>query len=214
MTDPGPRSSPDRSLIALVVLVVGVALWGFLAPEERVLGGGIRWVYVHVSATWAGSLGLLAAGALGLAQIAQPKPRLGRGMDAVGAAGLTLFAVGFGLSLVAAKANWGHVLWSEPRVALSLRLLGAGSLAWLASSRFVDGRVKGMPWVMLATLAAFELGTARRVIHPEGPIHDATSEAIRWTFYGMFVAQVAIGALLASRWSRQPGGTRNAQPRS
>lgn len=192
----------DRSLVGVALLLAGIAVWAALAPEERVLGAGIRWVYVHVAATWAGSVGLLLAGLLGLVQIARPGGRLGAFADAVGAAGLTLFAAGFALSLVAARVNWGHVLWSEPRIGLSLRLLGAGGLAWIASSRFAAGRVKGIPWVMLAALAAFELGNARRVLHPESPVHDATSEAIRWTFYGMFLVMLAVGGLLAARFSR------------
>ena len=40
-----------------IALVAAGAALVWLAPAERTLGPGIRWVYVHVGLMWAGTLG-------------------------------------------------------------------------------------------------------------------------------------------------------------
>lgn len=59
-------SRPRIPLTLVVVLSLVVAF----APEERTLGDGIRWVYLHVGLVWAGGLGLGMAGVLGLLALA------------------------------------------------------------------------------------------------------------------------------------------------
>jgi len=46
-----------RRFVPLLLVVLGMlVVW--LAPAERTLGEGIRWVYVHVALVWAGTLAL------------------------------------------------------------------------------------------------------------------------------------------------------------
>lgn len=48
---PGSR----RWSVMLALVALGAAIvW--LAPAERSLGAGIRWVYIHVALVWAGTL--------------------------------------------------------------------------------------------------------------------------------------------------------------
>ena len=48
-----------RRWLPAALVLLGAAIAG-LAPTERTLGHGIRWVSVHVGLVWAGTLALTA----------------------------------------------------------------------------------------------------------------------------------------------------------
>jgi hypothetical protein len=178
---------------ALVAAGAAVAL---AAPEERTLGDGIRWVYVHVGLVWAGSLALALAAVGGVVLAVTGRPRLEGWVRALWWAGLGAFALGVGFSMVAASVNWGAVALDEPRMAASLRFLAISALIAVAGAWIARPRVTGALAVVTFALLAWDVGGAELVMHPHDPIRRATSVAIQATFGLCFAVAAALTAWL------------------
>ncbi len=175
-----------RPWLVLGIIIVATTLLLWAAPEERVLGQGIKAVYVHVALMWAGMVGLAVATILGVGVAITERVGLSRRMQIIGWVSLIFFAGGVGMSVVAAKVNWGAMAWDEPRTAAALQIIAVAvillSLAYLISAR----RIKGLLNVILGVYMAIAIGRAPLVMHPANPIGEATSSAIQFTFLAMF----------------------------
>lgn len=179
---------------ALAVLGAAVAL---LAPAERTLGDGIRWVYVHVGLVWAGTLALGLAAAGGVVLLATGRPRLEAGVRAVWWAGLAAFALGVAFSMVAARINWGAVALEEPRMAAALRFLAVAVIAAVAGAMVARPRVTALLAVVTFALLLWDVGGAELRMHPHDPVRTATSVAIQAAFALSFAVATALTAWLA-----------------
>jgi hypothetical protein len=191
-------------------MVLGV-LWALLAPEERSLGAGIRPVYLHVSATWAGVTLLYLVGVWG--GVAALLPRVGRvsvWLRAGWTAGLTAFAAGFALSLVAARVSWGGVFWAEPRVLASIAVVALGLVALAVEPGDRPRRWGPSLWAVAALACYGVLRNADTFVHPERPIRPTTPWSIRGTFFGLYalflVSASAFAVMLAGRRQPTPPG--------
>ncbi len=107
----------------LTGLIITESLLVWFAPAERTLGEGIKAVYIHVSFTWAGMAGFTLAGILGFLNLVKAKSNLSTWIQIIIWVAFGSFALGFAVSLVAAKITWGAVLWQEPRIVFSMLFL-------------------------------------------------------------------------------------------
>jgi len=180
------------------VLAALLAAATLYAPKEAVLGNNMRWVYLHVSFTWAG-MALIYFAALGGAYLIWKPTAMRHSLWVVPvlSSGLTLFGIGFCLSLVASWTSWGGILWMEPRVQSSIAILVAGFTWILIVRAFVHPRVVGTLAIFMAVGLGTALGMTGRVFHPGDPIGESTSTTIRLTFYAFAVVAIAIGVVLA-----------------
>lgn len=169
-----------------------LALVVALAPEERTLGDGIRWVYVHVGLVWAGGLGLGLAGALGLLALGTGRSDAADWSTTVGRAGLVAFGLGVAFSMVAASVNWGAVSLWEPRMAASLRFLALAVIIQVTAAWVPQPRVTGALAMATAALLFLDVGGAPLVMHPRDPIRTATSTHIQGTFVATFAIATAL----------------------
>jgi len=172
----------------------------------------MRWVYLHVSFTWAGMALIDFAALGGIYLIWKPTAmRYSLWVVPVQSSGLILFGIGFGLSLIASLTSWGGVLWMEPRVQSSIAILVAG-FTWLLIARaFVHPRTVGVLAIVMAIGIGTALGMTGRVFHPGDPIGESTSIAIRMTFYAFAVVATAIGVVLAMLIKGAPRQSDRAQ---
>lgn len=183
------------ALLALLALLIGSTL---LAPEEATLGARIRWVYLHVSFTWAGTSLINAVGLGSLYLIARPSAMRASLWVAPGqTAGLILFALGFALSLVASYTSWGGILWMEPRVLSSVAMLAGGCIVVLIVRFLISPRRIGLVALAASIGWSIALSSTGRVFHPDNPIGASASMVIRMTFYAITVIAIAIGVVLA-----------------
>lgn len=183
------------AFVALAALLAGVTL---LAPEEATLGTKIRWVYLHVSFTWAGTSLINAVGLGGLYLIARPSAMPASTWVAPGQiAGLILYAAGFGLSLVASYTSWGGILWMEPRVLSSVAMLAGGIVVVIIDHYLISPRKIGILAVATAVAWSWALSSTGRVFHPDDPIDASDSLTIRMTFYALTIVAIALGVVLA-----------------
>jgi hypothetical protein len=196
----------NRNLLILAAIIGAMALWIVQAPPERVLGNGIRLVYLHVAATWAGLVGIYVAGVLGLALLPRERVRVEEWASASGWVGVGFFAAGLVLSLLAAQVNWGGILWQEPRVGASIGVVALGILVQLATSTRLRARWKGLLWMLLAGSTVWSLQAAELFFHPAEPVRSSPSLTIKASFYGIFALTLAAGGVLATLIRSTNGG--------
>lgn len=181
--------SPWIPLSLLVAAMIVLAA----APPEATLGNGIRFVYLHVSLTWTGMTALILAGIVGLILGVTGRSRVLEWARAIGWVGTGLFAAGLGVSVLAARVNWGGVFWEEPRLRSSLNALAMALIVQISSGWLPWKRLTGALYVTLALFLAWTNLTTALVLHPRNPVATASSSAIRGTFFTLF----ALGCLCA-----------------
>ena len=199
----------------IVLLLVVSGVWGLvLSPQERSMGVTIRPVYLHVAASVAGLTLLYVTAALGLVRTAGLLPRTGPWLPRMWGAGVVLFALGYGLSLLAANVAWGGIFWAEPRVRASLGVLAVGMVSWAGAPRVLDRPGGNLVWPAALAAMLVILATAPKVIHPESPIQDVTPLSIKATFYGLTALMLVVGWNLVQLLSEGPSPPTRPEDRS
>ncbi|MCZ7543474.1 MAG: hypothetical protein M5R40_08025 [Anaerolineae bacterium] len=153
-----------------------------------------------MSLTWAGTAGLAAAGALGLALAISGRGGLLVWMRLAGWAAWALYLAGFLVSMLAAHVNWGGVnalFWQEPRTVGAMRALAVALIVQVVNVWLPWPRVCGL---LSAGLAAFVVWLSRGgddfLLHPGDAIGGSTSPGIQLTFLAMAALWLLAGALL------------------
>jgi hypothetical protein len=180
-------------LTGLVIAVVAVS------PPEKILGTGIRAVYVHVGLSVTGALGIIVAGLLGLMAAAFGRPRLQKWSNTIAWVGLAFFFVGLLSSVVAAEINWGGFLWQEPRAISSVRIIVAGLFVQAIGLWSVPYRLQALLTTALAAFLCWALETTPLVLHPSSAVRDSSSRAIQLTFLAVLAICVLAAAWIALR---------------
>lgn len=200
------NSFPRRSLAAIptaaaaLCCVIGLAaLLVWLGPDEKTLGSGIKAVYVHVSLTWAGLIGYVVAGLLGVATLRWQQVDSWR--QTVGWVAFGFYLGGVAVSVLASKINWGAVFWQEPRMVTSLNMLAA-ALLLLTANLFVPWRwLRGLLSALLPVIIFWSNLRAPLVLHPGNAVRSSTAAGIQLTFLGMLALALAAEGILV--WMAQ-----------
>ncbi|MBN1285296.1 MAG: hypothetical protein JXB47_07860 [Anaerolineae bacterium] len=188
MTEQATTPRARRAWIVPAVVIAAAAALVLFGPEERALGAGIKIVYVHVALTWAGMVGLGAAGLLG-AWVFFSNSRWEPWLLTVGRVATAAYAAGFVVSLGAEQVNWGGIYWNEPRTIGAMQVTAVALIvqvvsAWLPAAAW-RGRARGL---LSAALFGFVLwqGRAGSLLHPDSAASASDSSAIQLTFLAMF----------------------------
>ena len=161
---------------ALAVLILA------FMPAEKTIGQTIKIVSLHGALSRAGMVGLMAGGLLGLAYLLRPRPLLARWTRALTLSGWLYWTAHFIVSMPATRLTWGPwIAWGEPRVTMTLQVIGAGLgvivVSWLlGSERFMAGANVALGAAILLT--AIDTGVLR---HPLDPIGSSPSTTLRFT---------------------------------
>ncbi|HOA23237.1 MAG TPA: hypothetical protein PK801_08005 [Aggregatilineales bacterium] len=192
-----PRPTVPASLLPWL-LVAGIVVVGAvvitLTPAEATLGQVVKVVFVHVAFSRAGAIGLYIAGLAGLAVLARPSEQLVWWMQAVGWAGLILFAIGFIVSGVAQMMSWGGITLQEPRVAAGANVLAVALIAQIAALWLPWPRVEAVLHILVAAFQAWVSLTTPNVLHPAGAITSSTSGALRLSSAVLLLLALLLGA--------------------
>ncbi len=207
MSTPEARRPAPYALLALLAGAVAFAAIVWFAPAERQLGHGIRVVYVHVPLVWTGMLALVAAAVSGGIALAQPRGASGAAADAWGSAlgmvGVVSYGAGVAMSLLAARINWGTMLWIEPRLAMSLRVIGLAVAVQLVAPRLESVRARGAARLSVALFMLWSLYATPLYVHPRDPIGTSAAWQIRGAFYSLFMILALAGAWAATQLRRR-----------
>ncbi len=158
-----------------------------IAPTEQTLGEGIKSVYIHVAFTWAGMIGLVVVGILGLVTAITGNKALLDWAKTIGWVALAMFAAGLVMSILAARINWGAVFWQEPRTNSALEILALGFIVQFIATLPIPERLKGVLFLLLAIFLIYSVSSTERVLHPDNAARTSPSAAIRFTFLGLFL---------------------------
>lgn len=176
-----------RGWAAIVGIVLLLSLVVWLGPDEQTLGSGIKSVYLHVGLTWAGMVGLGAAGLLGLAIFLTGRLAWMRWLQIVGWVSTAVYGAGIAMSMVASQINWGGVLLQEPRMAAALNGLAVALIVQVLLAWLPPTRASGLLPILLWGLILWLNGQATLVLHPPNPVRTTESNGIQFTFLAVFI---------------------------
>lgn len=179
-----------------LVLLLGVALMIAFAPEERMLGSGIRSVYLHVGLIWTGLFGFGVTAVLGIGVLLTKKPLWQRWLAMVSWVALGFYAAGVFMSMVASADNWGAVFLQEPRMAASLNGLAIATIVLVVGSWQPWPRLRGAMAASIIFVLLWLNLRAELVLHPRNPITNSEATPIQLTFLTVTVLFVLLATWL------------------
>ncbi len=179
--------------------MIGAAVLAVM-PEERTIGQVVKIVYLHGALSRAGLVGFAAAGVAALAYFARSTDRLSGWSMAFAISGWLFWTAHFLVSMPATHLTWGPwIAWGEPRVTMSLQVIGAGLIVqiitWmLGSPRFAAGAN------LLLSIAVSYLAAQTGVfLHPLDPIRSSPSSLFQLTYLALLIPVISSMVLVAWR---------------
>lgn len=172
-----------------------------VAPEERTLGAGIKWVYVHVALVWTGMSVTAVFGVIGALVVATGSARWLRANFAVGCIGAGFIAASTLVSMGSSAANWGGVHLTEPRMLAMLRYSAASVIALVPLTWPMPARAKGAIAVALAALLFITLRITPLQLHPRDPIGQSGFAPLQAAFAGLYALGLLTAAWLLWAWA-------------
>ena len=199
--------SRNRRLFLMLFLVcaAAAALILLLMPLEKTLGQVIKIVYLHGALSRAGMLGLMGAGLTGIVFLVTSRPALAGWTRGLLLSGWLFWVAHFIVSMPATRLTWGPwIAWGEPRVNMTLQLIGAGGVVILVSWLVKDPRFTAFAAALLALAVgwmAFRTGVVR---HPLDPIGSSPSATLQLVYLALLIPIVGAMALVAWRLTWEP----------
>ncbi len=186
----------------LFILLSGTLL--FLAPLEKSLGSTMRYVYLHVSLIWTGSLAIVIGGLLGLAGSLLNRNEITKRAQSLGWFALGLYSAGILVSGLAAWYSWGRIQWSEPIYAVSGRIILVMIMVQILVKLFPHYRWSGLIYLIPVAYLIKTTANIRMVMHPVDPIGNSDSVQIKLTFYALTLLFTIWAGLMIWLSGRKP----------
>jgi len=189
-------------LLALCVLAALLIL-AFM-PAEKTLGQVIKIVYLHGALSRAGMIGFVAAGVTGLAYLIGRRPALARWTQGLLLSGWGFWVTHFVVSMPATRLTWGPwIAWGEPRVTMTLQLMGVGLVVIVVTRLLGDGRFTAVAALLLAAAVAMMAGRTGVIRHPLDPIGASPSTLLRIVYLLLLIPVISSMVLVAGRLARE-----------
>ncbi len=166
------------TLIAIVLVLS--------APEEQLLGRGIKVIYVHVALTWTGLLGMATTALVGLGALVTGKQSLADWAHTIGWVALGALFAGTVMSILAAHINWGAVFWQEPRLRAAMDTIAVAVIVQVLNGWITRQRVRGLLGIIPITFFVWTSLFAALVLHPESPVVARSASPMQFTFIALF----------------------------
>jgi hypothetical protein len=189
-----PYSLERNRLFVYALLMMFLAVLLILSPAEATLGNVVKIVYLHGSLERISTYAYLAAGLLGVGQLAIRRETLAYWTQAVAETAIGLWLAQFVVSLPAQILAWGSIALSEPRVNSALWILGLtvllyGVARWMGQHAWMSIAAAANAIIVLLILR----GTVD-IVHPFNPIVASDSMDIK-LFYAAIVLATGLLAL-------------------
>jgi hypothetical protein len=207
-------------LLLFIATLVLIGIVTLLAPIEKTLGTTIRMVYLHGAWVWTAIIALGLSALVGLLALLLGKDNLHAWSQALGRTWLCFWLTYLPMSLWVQMLTWGGVMWDEPRWIIPLRL-GIAGLALQAGLSLVNKKIfTSAANAVFAVVLGLSLFTAPTAMHPDSPIQNSDSSAIKLYFALLLTlillaaAQVAYEFYRRRRRNAPAGNPDSAQTRS
>lgn len=187
-----------RNGLILLIIFALMILTVWFAPDEKTMGAGIKPVYVHVALTWAGMLGLVSAGVLGLVVLVRNRQNWHDWMETIFWVSLIYFILGVVVSFVAAKVNWGAIDLQEPRTVAGLQFSAIALIVKIVGGWFPWNRLRALLNVLLLAVLWWTTTSAPLVLHPAQPVRDSGSASIQFEFALLTGLMILAGVQIVS----------------
>lgn len=184
----------------LLALSAGLAaLILLLMPAERTIGAIIKIVYLHGALSRAGMIGFLAAGAVGSAYLLSSRPAHDRWGRAFLLSGWGFWTAHFLVSMPATHLTWGPwVAWGEPRVTMTLQIMGAGLVVIAVNWLLRDARFAAAADLVLGIAVLWLAARSGVIRHPLDPISQSPSTLLRLVYLMLLVP--VVGSMVIVAW--------------
>lgn len=176
-----------------------------LAPDERTLGANLRLVLLHGAWVWSGKLFFAAAALSGLAAFFRPH-RWSEWSRILAWCGLAFWLTYLPMSLLVQQQNWGGIFWDEPRWRIPFTFGVVAVLLQIGLAVIGQPRLTGLANTLFGIALWAALGGAENILHPDSPVDQSGSAAIRISFGLLLGLALLLGAqfsLLLKRLQRR-----------
>ena len=193
-----------RQPIWFILTLLAIVLVTFLTPAEKSLGFKLRLVYLHGAWVWAGILAFGAAALAGLVGLFSPQ-RCARWSLALGRTGLFFWLTYLPMSLLVMQLMWGGLFFDEPRWRIPFFIAIAEVILQVALAVLDTPRVTCAANLLFGLAIYALLLPAGSVLHPESPVFDSNSLAIKVIFIALLLLTSALGTQMAA-WQVKRAG--------
>ncbi len=184
--------------ILWLLLIVTAIFISANMPQEKTLGSSVRLIYFHGAWVWTGILLFTLAGTTGLAALISKREELFGWTRAAGLAGLIYWLTYLPMSLWVMRASWGGFYFAEPRWRVPFAFAVVGTLLqiglWLMDRKMFFAVANAI----FAAALIFGLATLTSILHPDSPILQSNSPAIKILFLLLFSVSLCGGIALTA----------------
>jgi hypothetical protein len=183
-------------------LSITLIMLTLMAPSEKTLGSVIKLVYLHGAMSWVISLLLIITGVIAAGSLAN------KNWYATARASLKV-SLGFQLVNMAmvpvvTGLTWGVLFaWQEPRVILTVFLLGLTLAIYLIEDSFAYTKVGSLLLSLPGVVRLITLGRIGRLMHPSNPVGSSDSIAIKGFSLGILLVALALSLVWLVDMSRR-----------
>ncbi len=190
------KNRRNALLLALFTLAM-IALATAQAPPEESLGSGLRLILLHGAWVWAGLVTFAVSAAAGLAALVWGKPGLHAWSRAFGLTGLGFWLTYLPMSLWVMQVGWGGLFFDEPRWRIPFTFAIAGALLQVGLFLLEDARLASLGNLLFGAALWARLLSAGTVLHPDSPVGQSGSLAIRLSFGVLLALALALSFQIA-----------------
>ncbi|MHB0977092.1 MAG: hypothetical protein ACYC1U_07840 [Candidatus Aquicultorales bacterium] len=194
------------NIFAFIALALELAL---IAPQEQILGGYIRLIYIHAAVTWVGLILFVAAFVAGVVYLVAPRLVKVNWAEAVFGNAMFFWAASTVIGTIAAYLTWGDAWYMEPRTRMALIILVLALVAFISGPMVQNDKLRiGMQAAVPVVVYLLLLVTGK-LVHPNNAF--VKSDSIELKLFALIITIVFAGvAAQGIRWLAHTRTSRSA----
>lgn len=195
------------NIFAFISLAVTLAL---VAPQERILGGYIRLIYIHAAVTWV-ALALFAASFIsGATHLPAAEKAPARWADAFFGNALYFWGASSFIGSIAAYLTWGEAWYLEPRTRMAFIILALALVVFTAGPMIKREVLRVALQTAVSAVIFLMLALTGKLVHPNNAFLKSDSLEIK--IFALVIMLVFAGvAVQGVRWLALTRGARFEQ---
>ncbi len=184
------------NMFAFASVAVILAL---VAPQERVLGGYIRLIYIHAAVTWVGLALFAASFVAGGANILVKDRAPAKWADSLFANAIFFWAASSLIGTVAAYLTWGEFWYLEPRTRAAFAILAVALLVYIIGPMMNSQTLRMSAQTAVPAIVFVSLALTGKLVHPNNAFLKSDSLEIK--LFALIITLVFLGvAAQGVRW--------------
>lgn len=197
--DINSNRSKKSSQLWFVLTLVAIVFLTAISPEEKVLGEGVRAVYLHGAWVWTSLVLFLAAGILGVVGLLTNRQKFHCWSSASGRSGVFFWVSYLPVSIWAMQTNWNGLFLSEPRFRMAMIFAITGILLQLGLTLVDNPSLTSSANLIFISTLFLTLQSTENVMHPPSPMLQSDFSIIQLYFGGLVLLMIA-AAWQITRW--------------